>query len=83
MVPLSVVVQSNRTSGPQPSLHYQQLVAGISLGRAVEKLNDLAQKILPSGVNCELQGEAKQFILSMRNLAVFIIVIMFLIYVVF
>lgn len=91
MVPLSAVVQFNKTAGPQCVTHYQQLAAGtisfnltegVPLGKAVEKLNNLAQKILPSGVNGELQGEARQFVVSMRNLAILIIATIFLMYVI-
>ncbi len=91
MVPLSAVVQFNKTSGPQSVTHYQQLAAGtiffnldggVPLGNAVEKLESTAQKILPPGVTGELQGEAKQFAVSMRNLAILIIATIFLMYVV-
>jgi len=91
MVPLSELVQFNKITGSQSVTHYQQLAAatisfnltgGVPLGKAVEKVESIAQTILPPGVNGELQGEAKQFAISIHNLAILIIATIFLMYVV-
>lgn len=91
MVPLSSVVEFTKCTGPQSVTHYQQLSAatisfnlanGVPLGTAVEELESAARKILPSEVTGELQGDAKQFINSMHNLSILIVLAVFLMYVV-
>ncbi len=91
MVPLNAVVAISQSSGPQSVTHYQQLSAatisfnlanGLPLSTAVEELENTALKVLPTDVTGELQGNAKQFVSSIHNLAVLIIIAIFLMYVV-
>ncbi|MEI6054816.1 MAG: efflux RND transporter permease subunit [Lentisphaerota bacterium] len=91
MVPLSAIVEIIKGAGPQSVTHYQQMSAatisfnlanGVPLGTAVEELESAAQKILPDGVTGELQGDAKQFVSSMRNLSLLIVLAVFLMFIV-
>lgn len=90
MVPLSAVIELTKTTGPQSVTHYQQMSAAtisfnvannIPLGLAIEELESTARKILPSGLTGELQGDAKQFVNSMDNLDILIILAVFLMFV--
>lgn len=91
MVPLSSVVEFNKSAGPQSVTHYQQMAAAtisfnlastIPLGTAVDELESTAQKILPPEVTGELQGNAKQFVSSIHNLSILIVLAILLMFVV-
>lgn len=71
MVALSNIVTLKKNRLPNVISHYNQLVsvelggpltAGISLGEAVETIEQLADRILPSGIRSEFAGETKQFL---------------------
>jgi HAE1 family hydrophobic/amphiphilic exporter-1 len=91
LVPLSSVVTTRQTVGPQSINHAGQLPAvtisfnlrqGVSLGEAVERVNQVARETLPDTVAGSFKGTAEAFQDSMRGLGWILALAIFVIYVV-
>jgi len=91
LVPLSTVVTTRQTVGPQSINHAGQLPAvtisfnlrqGVALGDAVEQVNQVARETLPGTVSGTFQGTAQAFQDSMRGLGWILALAIFVIYVV-
>ena len=91
LVPLSAVVTTRQTVGPQSINHAGQLPAvtisfnlrqGVSLGDAVARVNQVARETLPGTVSGSFQGTAQAFQESMRGLGWILALAIFVIYVV-
>ena len=91
LVPLSAVVTTRQTVGPQSINHAGQLPAvtlsfnlrqGVSLGDAVERVNQVARETLPDTVAGSFQGTAQAFQDSMQGLGWILGLAIFVIYVV-
>ncbi|HJO93120.1 MAG TPA: efflux RND transporter permease subunit [Victivallales bacterium] len=91
LVPLSSVITSKETIGPQSVSHYQQFVSatisfnlksGTSLEYATETITDISKTIFPISVQGEFLGTAQQFLSAIASLAILILVAVFLKYIV-
>ncbi len=91
LIPLDTVARVNRESGPQTINHFGQLPAvtisfnlrpGVSLGDAVNHIQELAEHSLPATVSTSFQGAAKAFQSSLTNLWVLLIVAIAVVYIV-
>jgi HAE1 family hydrophobic/amphiphilic exporter-1 len=91
LVPLESVVRFRETVGPQNVNHVGQLPAvslsfglkpGVSLGAAVDHVNQLARQLLPPTVTTSFQGSAKVFEASTRNLGLLLFVALGVVYIV-
>ncbi|MBU1733907.1 MAG: efflux RND transporter permease subunit, partial [Verrucomicrobia bacterium] len=90
LVPLKSVVDWKEEAGPQNVPHAQQqesatlsfsIAPGIPLGYATKKMEDLAAKILPSGVVGKFTGDAQEFKQSIASLGILLFVAIFLKYI--
>jgi hydrophobic/amphiphilic exporter-1 (mainly G- bacteria), HAE1 family len=91
LVPLTTVVSTQETVGPQSINHSGQLPSvsisfslarGISLGPAVEHIREVAASILPATVTIGFEGSAKVFQESTRNLSLLLFVAIGVVYIV-
>jgi hydrophobic/amphiphilic exporter-1 (mainly G- bacteria), HAE1 family len=91
LVPLESVVTFKEAVGPQTVNHYGQLPSvqisfglkpGVSLGTAVEKINNATREILPATVTTTFSGSAKVFQSSMANLGLLLFVAIGVVYIV-
>jgi HAE1 family hydrophobic/amphiphilic exporter-1 len=91
LVPLSAVVTTRQTVGPQAINHIGQLPSvtmtfntrpGVALGDALAAVQDLARRTLPASVQATPQGTAQAFQDSMRGLGWILALAIFVIYVV-
>ncbi len=91
LVPLESVVKFHETVGPQSVNHYGQLPAvtisfglkpGISLGTAVDHINQVTKNLLPATVTTSFGGSAKVFQSSMTNLGLLLFVAIGVVYIV-
>ncbi len=91
LVPLDSVVRLEPRAGPSSINHYGQLPAvtlsfnllpGVSLGDAVERIQDLSARILPDNVTTTFQGTAKAFQQSTANLMLLLLVAILVVYIV-
>jgi HAE1 family hydrophobic/amphiphilic exporter-1 len=85
------VVTFKETVGPQTVNHYGQLPAvaisfglrpGVSLGAAVDKINQTTRELLPATVTTTFGGSAKVFQSSMMNLGLLLFVAIGVVYIV-
>ncbi|HTV55690.1 MAG TPA: efflux RND transporter permease subunit [Terriglobia bacterium] len=90
LVPLSAVAHINENLGPLAVNHTGQLPSvtisfnlkpGISLGTAVNEVQDLATRALPAGITTSFQGAAQAFQESLKNLGFLLIVTILVIYI--
>jgi len=90
LIPLSAVVTTRQTVGPQSINHIGQLPSvtmsfnlqpGVALGDALARVNEAA-KTLPQGITVSAQGTAQAFEESMRGLGWILALAIFVIYVV-
>jgi HAE1 family hydrophobic/amphiphilic exporter-1 len=79
LVPLSAVTRAAETVGPLTVNHSGQLPAvtisfnlapGVSLGEAVDRLNQVARQTLPASITTSFQGTAQAFVSSLSGLGV-------------
>ena len=91
LVPLSAVVSTRQTVGPQSVNHIGQLPSvtvsfniapGVALGDAVARVEQLARETLPGTVSGSFQGTAQAFQESLRGLGWVLALAIFVIYVV-
>jgi HAE1 family hydrophobic/amphiphilic exporter-1 len=91
LIPLSAVVTTRQTVGPQSINHIGQLPSvtlsfnlqpGIALGDALARVQEMARQTLPATVTVTPQGTAQAFEESMRGLGWILALAIFVIYVV-
>jgi hydrophobic/amphiphilic exporter-1 (mainly G- bacteria), HAE1 family len=91
LVPLSAVVTTKQSAGPQSVNHTGQLPSvtlsfnlpqGVALGDAVARVDQLAHQTLPATVTGSFQGTAQAFEDSLRGLGWILALAIFVIYVV-
>jgi HAE1 family hydrophobic/amphiphilic exporter-1 len=91
LVPLSVMAELRSTLGPLTVNHSGQLPSvtlsfnlkpGVSLGEAVDDVNQLAQAILPPTISASFQGTAQAFQSSMQGLGLLLLLAILVIYMV-
>ena len=91
LIPLSAVVTTRQTVGPQSINHIGQLPSvtlsfnlqpGVALGDALARVQELARQTLPATVTATPQGTAQAFEESMRGLGWILALAIFVIYVV-
>jgi len=90
LVPLKSVVTWKEEAGPQNVPHAQQqesatlsfsIPPGVPLGYAVKKMEEVAAKILPSGVYGKFTGDAQEFKRSIASLGILLFIAIFLKYI--
>ena len=91
LVPLESVVCFKESVGPQTVNHVGQLPAvnisfnlrpGVSLGAAVDRVNETAREVLPPTVTTTFFGSAKIFQASTRNMGLLLFVALGVVYIV-
>ncbi len=91
LIPLSSVVTTRQTVGPQSINHITQLPSvtlsfnlqpGVALGDALARVQEMARQTLPATVSATPQGTAQAFEESMRGLGWILALAIFVIYVV-
>jgi hydrophobic/amphiphilic exporter-1 (mainly G- bacteria), HAE1 family len=91
LVPLDAVLRTKTDASPQTVNHSGQLPAvtisfnlkpGVSLGEAVEQIQDLAKNNLPATITTGFQGTAKVFQESLKNLTLLLIIAIAVVYIV-
>jgi HAE1 family hydrophobic/amphiphilic exporter-1 len=91
IVPLESVVHFKEDLGPQSVNHYGQLPAvnisfglrpGVSLGSAIDHVNQVARQLLPATVTTSFQGSAKVFQASLSNLSLLFFIAVGVVYIV-
>ena len=91
MVPLSAVTNWHATIGPQAVNHINQFTSvtmffnlkpGYAIGPATNFVESAAKETLPPGVQGALQGEALTFRNTVRDLAILMVVAVFVMYVI-
>jgi HAE1 family hydrophobic/amphiphilic exporter-1 len=91
MVPLNTLVTWKTTLGPQSVNHLNQFTSvtiffnlkpGVALGDATNFIQKSAREIVPPTVRASLQGEAFTFQETVRNLAILMILAVFVMYVI-
>ncbi|MBI4907360.1 MAG: efflux RND transporter permease subunit [Acidobacteria bacterium] len=91
LVPLESAVRLEPRAGPTTINHYGQLPAvtmsfnllpGVSLGEAVERIQELSSRILPDNISTTFQGTAQAFQQSSRNLMLLLFVAILVVYIV-
>jgi HAE1 family hydrophobic/amphiphilic exporter-1 len=91
LVPLEEVMDIKEDVGPQSVNHYGQLPAvnisfslkpGVSLGTAIDQINQVSRRVLPANVTTSFQGSAKVFQASLANLNILFIIAVGVVYIV-
>ena len=91
LIPLSAVVTTRHTVGPQSINHIGQLPSvtmsfnlqpGVALGDALARVQEMARQTLPDTVTATPQGTAQAFEESIRGLGWILVLAIFVIYVV-
>jgi len=91
LVPLESVVNLKSTAGPNTVNHMGQLPAvsvsfslkpGVSLGSAIDKVTEVARRVLPADVSTTFQGSAKVFQQSLSNLGLLLFLAIGVVYIV-
>ena len=91
MVPLNAVTSSHAVIGPQAVNHINQFTSvtmffnlkpGYAIGPATQFVQQAAKQILPGDIQGSLQGEALVFQNTVSNLAVLMLVAVFVMYVI-
>src|SRR5579862_6388487 len=91
MVPLAAVTNWHLTLGPQAVNHINQFTSvtiffnlkpGFTIGEASQVVEDTAKQILPPGIQGALQGEALVFQNTVSDLAILMLVAVFVMYVI-
>jgi len=91
LVPLESVINFKENVGPQTVNHYGQLASvnisfglkpGVSLGAAVDHIQQVAAQVLPATVTTSFQGAAKVFQASLTNLGLLLFIAIGVVYIV-
>jgi HAE1 family hydrophobic/amphiphilic exporter-1 len=91
LIPLTSIAEMKQDAGPQSINHTGQLPSvtvsfnlrpGVALGQAVDAVQDLADKTLPSKVQTNFSGTAKAFQDSLRNLGLLLLIAIAVVYIV-
>ncbi len=91
MVPLSAVTSSHPVIGPQAVNHINQFTSvtmffnlkpGYAIGPATQFVQQTAKQLLPPGIQGSLQGEALVFQNTVSDLAILMVVAVFVMYVI-
>jgi HAE1 family hydrophobic/amphiphilic exporter-1 len=91
VVPLTSVARIRPSVGPLQIDHYEQLPSvvfsfnvapGVSLGRATVRIERLAARVLPAGINGRFAGNARAFQKSLVSLPLLLLVTVLVIYMV-
>jgi hydrophobic/amphiphilic exporter-1 (mainly G- bacteria), HAE1 family len=91
LVPLSALITSKITLGPQAVNHLNQFTSvtmffnlkpGVAIGDAAGFINKSAAEVVPPTVRASLQGEALTFSDTVRNLTVLMVLAVFIMYVI-
>ena len=91
LVPIESVSRVEPGVGPLSINHYGQLPAvtisfnlrpNVSLGDAVDSVQDLARRVLPDSVSTSFQGTAQAFQQSMKNLWLLLLIAILVVYIV-
>jgi HAE1 family hydrophobic/amphiphilic exporter-1 len=91
LVPLESVIDFKEDVGPNTVAHYGQLPAvaisfglrpGVSLGEAIDHVNQVARQTLPATVTATFQGSAKVFEASLTNLGLLLFLAIGVVYIV-
>jgi len=91
LVPITAVTTLRNTVGPLSVTHYGQLpsvtysfntVPGVSLGDAVERVNDAAREFLPPTIRTIFQGTAAAFQSSLKGMGLLLVMAILVIYLV-
>ncbi len=91
LVPLDAVAKLTQNLGPMTINHLGQLPSvtisfnlapGVALGQAVDSVDKIAKRVLPSTITTSFQGTAQAFQSSFRGLGVLLIMAVLVIYIV-
>jgi len=91
LVPIAAVTTLRNTVGPLSVTHYGQLpsvtysfntLPGVSLGDAVERVNDAAREFLPANIRTIFQGTAAAFQSSLKGMGLLLVMAILVIYLV-
>jgi HAE1 family hydrophobic/amphiphilic exporter-1 len=91
IVPLSAVAKWHEILGPQSVNHINQFASvtiyfnlpqDVPIGAATDFINNAAATIVPQGIRGQLQGEAKDFADTISQLAILMLLAVFVMYVV-
>jgi hydrophobic/amphiphilic exporter-1 (mainly G- bacteria), HAE1 family len=91
LVPLESVIDFKEDVGPNTVAHFGQLPAvaisfglrpGVSLGAAIDHVNQVARQTLPATVTATFQGSAKVFEASLTNLGLLLFIAIGVVYIV-
>ena len=91
LIPLNSIAKMKQDAGPQSINHTGQLPSvtvsfnlkpGVALGQAVDAVQELADKTLPSRVHTNFSGTAKAFQDSLRNLGLLLLIAIAVVYIV-
>jgi HAE1 family hydrophobic/amphiphilic exporter-1 len=91
LVPLQAVVTQSESVGPLVINHSGQLPSvtisfnlkpGVSLGEAVDKLNEITSASKPSGMSASFQGTAQAFQSSLSSMGILLVFAVIVIYIV-
>ena len=91
LIPLDSVAKIEQRVGPLAMNHVGQLPGvtlsfnlanGVSLGDAVDRVQDLADRILPSTITTSFQGTAQAFQQSTKNLPMLLLLAILVVYIV-
>jgi HAE1 family hydrophobic/amphiphilic exporter-1 len=91
LVPLDAIVHTRTDASPQTINHSGQLPSvtisfnlrpGVSLGEAVDKIQEVAAQNLPDTITTGFQGTAKVFQESLKNLTLLLIIAIGVVYIV-
>jgi hydrophobe/amphiphile efflux-1 (HAE1) family protein len=91
LVPLEAVTKLTQDAGPQSVNHSGQLPSvtvsfnlkpGVALGKAVDDVQDLAAKNLPTSISASFSGTAKVFQNSLKNMGLLLLIAVLVVYIV-
>jgi HAE1 family hydrophobic/amphiphilic exporter-1 len=91
LIPLDNFASLKENAGPQSINHAGQLPSvtvsfnlkpGVSLGQAVNEVQDTAARILPASMSTSFEGTAKAFQSSLKNLSLLLTVAIMVVYIV-
>jgi hydrophobic/amphiphilic exporter-1 (mainly G- bacteria), HAE1 family len=90
LVPLSAVAHVDENLGPLSVNHTGQLPSvtvsfdlkpGVSLGTAVNEVQDLARKVIPPSIATSFQGAAQEFQQSLSSMGILLVITVLVIYI--